>query len=88
MTCLTPSLMNKGELAGRGMTTAFPGVREFALSFVAVSRLAPAALYIAAFTPPPPGFSRLYIVISKPHREHNKVLALPTSHSGTCNVIR
>ena len=60
MTWVTPSLENKGEVEGRGTTTAFPGRRDLACSLVAASRAGPAALKIAALTPPPPGFSRLH----------------------------
>lgn len=51
--------MNKGEDEGRGATAAFPGERDCTFSFVADSSSGPAALKIAAFTPPPPGFNLL-----------------------------
>lgn len=63
MTWVTPSLQNKGEVEGRGTTTAFPGYRDLACSFVATSKVGPPALKIAALTPPPPGLSRLHVYL-------------------------
>lgn len=44
MTWVIPSLLHKGEVDGRGTTKAFPGIRDPARIFVAVSRALPAAL--------------------------------------------
>ena len=60
MTCVTPSLLNKGVVEGRGTTKAFPGIRDVARLLVSTSSSGPAALNIAAFVPPPPGFSLLH----------------------------
>lgn len=68
MTCLTPSLINKGEVEERGTTKAFPGLRDVARFLVSTSSSGPAALNIAAFAPPPPGFSLLHeFSLSKDH---------------------
>lgn len=60
MTCVTPCLENKGDVEGSGTVIDFPGVRDPACFLVAVSKSGPAASNMAAFTPPPPGFSLLH----------------------------
>lgn len=54
-----PSLWYSGEVDGSGTATELPGFMVSARSFVAASKAPPAALNIAAFTPPPPGLNLL-----------------------------
>ena len=59
MTWVTPSRSRRGEVDGSGTTTEVPGLSASAHFLVARCKDSPAALYIAALTPPPPGFSLL-----------------------------